>query len=88
MIFFTYKFKIALALAGYNHFNGFCGRINIIFGQWRYRISFVSIGIYGMQGTPSEVFPASAIGVGVIGITITNVGLNVSLVGIVKFVNE
>jgi hypothetical protein len=51
-------------------------------------VSLIALGVYGCQNTPSEVFPTQAVGVGVIGIAVTTIGLNVSIVGIVKMVKE
>jgi hypothetical protein len=45
---------------------------------------FIGIGVYGIERTPSEIFPLAAIGAGIIGITVTTVGLNISIAGIIK----
>ena len=51
-------------------------------------VSCIVLGVYGISHTPSEVFPVHAIGAGLICMTVTTIGLSVSIVGIVKVVKE
>lgn len=51
-------------------------------------VGCIAIGTYSLQNTPSEIFPTYGIGEGMLGMSITTIGLTVSIIGIVKVIKE